>query len=426
MSFEDLGLAPQIQQALVESGYTTPTKIQAKAIPEILKGVDVHASAQTGTGKTASFLLPSLQRLMTPSTKQGKGPRALILAPTRELAMQIETQANKYSQHLRRMKTICVMGGVPYHKQKRLMQKPYELLIATPGRLIDLMNQKLVDFSRVEIVVLDEADRMLDMGFLEPVETILQATPQSRQTLLFSATLEGNIVQLSKKFMQDPTEIVIHTPKTKQDHIKQILHFADDLTHKNRLLDHLLEKEEMRHSIVFIATKRAADRLVRELREKGHRASALHGDMNQRQRSRTLLQMRKDQISILVATDVAARGIDIQSITHVINFDLPRNVEDYVHRIGRTGRAGAKGTALSFVLPTESGQLKKIKKFTGQSIERLEIKGLEPRKSPSDAPSKKRPFPKKKGHVPFYKRKKMQRGRFVKNRSGATSRPKSR
>ena len=378
MTFDLLGLHAKILKAVTEAGYTEPTQIQLKAIPKILKGFDIRASAHTGTGKTAAFLLPALNLLVTPSTKPGKGPRILILAPTRELAMQIATQSEKYSTHLNQIKTVCVSGGVPYQTQMRQLSRPYDILIATPGRLIDYMNQGKMTFPRLEMLVLDEADRMLDMGFLEPVEEIVAATPSTRQTLLFSATLRGSVMKLSESLLNKPMDIIVHAEKINQDNISQKIHYTDDLNHKNRLLDHILGDECVEFAIVFTSTKRHADTLVEQLHDKGHNVAALHGDMSQKHRTRTISDLRKGKIDVLVATDVAARGIDVQAITHVINFDMPRNIEDYVHRIGRTGRAGANGTALSFAAGNEFGLVKRIEKFTGKEIDVVEIAGLEP------------------------------------------------
>lgn len=377
MSFKELPLHPKILQALEKAGYETPTEIQLKAISKIIKGFDIRASAQTGTGKTAAFLLPILTRLTAKSERPGRGPRALILVPTRELAMQVAGQAEKYGKDLHWIKTVCVVGGVPYVGQIRNLSKPCDLLIATPGRLIDLVNQGKVSFSRIEVVVLDEADRMLDMGFAEAVQGIVEATPTSRQTLLFSATLEGSVLELSKRFMNKPMEIVVQAEHKSHANIEQELYFVDNLHHKNRLLEHILAGEGVGNTIIFTATKRHSDQLAEELRESGSRAIALHGDMSQNQRTRALTKLRTGHVDILVATDVAARGIDVQSITHVINFDLPQNVEDYVHRIGRTGRAGALGKALTFVSKREASFVKRIEKFTGKKIPVVQIEGFE-------------------------------------------------
>ena len=379
MTFDTLSLHPEILKAVTKAGYTKPTKIQSEAIPMIMDGSDLRASAQTGTGKTAAFLLPALNLLASPSKKDGKGPRILILVPTRELAMQITVQAEKYSKFLKRVKTVCVVGGVPYPKQIKKLSQPYDILIATPGRLIDFIDRGKIDFSRIEMVVIDEADRMLDMGFVKPVEQIVAKTPASRQTLLFSATFQGEVIKLSQRLLKNPLEIKVDPDHAEHKNIKQALHFVDDRHHKNRLLDHILMQDGVGDTIIFTSTKRYADQLVRELKDKEYPAAALHGDMNQRQRSRTIKELRNGKINVLVATDVAARGIDVQSITHVINFDLPNNVEDYVHRIGRTGRAGATGTALSFVAGRDAFLVKKIKEFTGQSIAVEEIVGLEPK-----------------------------------------------
>lgn len=384
VTFDDLDLHPQILKAIAEAGYSIPTEIQLKSIPKIASGVDVRAAAQTGTGKTAAFLLPALHRLAENPAKGGQGPRVLVLAPTRELAMQIANQAKQYSKYLNRAKTVCIGGGVPYQEQMRQLSRPYELLIATPGRLQDLVDKGKIQFSRLEMLVLDEADRMLDMGFIDAVEKIVSLTPKSRQTLLFSATLQGSVLRLSEKLLNSPVDVIVSTVKTKNDNIQQSLFYVDDVHHKNRLLDHILREEDaMDCTIIFTSTKRYADQLVDDLSDKGHDAAALHGDMSQRQRTRTMMQLRNGKIKILVATDVAARGIDLQSITHVINFDLPRNVEDYVHRIGRTGRAGAKGVAFSFAERRDTLVVKRIEEYTGHNMNVAEIEGLEPRKTRS-------------------------------------------
>jgi len=378
MTFDTFRLHPKILQGITKAGYSKPTTIQIKAIPEIMSGNDIRASAQTGTGKTAAFLLPALNRIASPSSIEGKGPRVLILVPTRELAMQITEQTEKYSRFLPRVKTVCVVGGVPYPVQMRKLSRHCDVLIATPGRLIDFIDRGMIDFSRLEMMVLDEADRMLDMGFVDPVEKIVAATPAARQMLLFSATLQGSVIKLSERLLKNPIEIAIQA-KREEYNINQSFYYSDDLNHKNRLLKHILNQDEVKTAIVFTSTKRHADQLVRDLRDSGFDSAALHGNMNQRQRTRTITQFKKGKIKILVATDVAARGIDVQAITHVINFDLPSTVDDYIHRIGRTGRAGATGTALSFVTGRDTFIANKIVKFTGKQIKFVEIPGLEPR-----------------------------------------------
>ncbi len=385
MSFASLNLNPAIVQALTAAGYTEPTPVQAKAIPEAIAGHDLMVSAPTGTGKTAVFVLPALQRLAQPSAKPGRGPRVLVLTPTRELALQVTGAVEKYGKFMHRMRTGTVLGGMPYPKQRRLLESPLDILVATPGRLIDFIDQGKVDFSRLEILVLDEADRMLDMGFIKPVERIAGATPAGRQTMLFSATLDGGIATLAKRLLRQPKLIQCAATQANHDNIEQRLHYVDDGSHKHRLLDHLLRDADVTQALVFTATKRGADRLAGALQDKGHSTAALHGNMNQSQRNRTLARMRSGAVRVLVATDVAARGIDILGITHVINYDLPRVAEDYVHRIGRTGRAGATGIAISFAAPDEGQQLKQIERYTGRQIERHIVEGMEPKLKPRSA-----------------------------------------
>jgi superfamily II DNA/RNA helicase len=404
-TFQDLLLHPAVLRAVEKKGYKHPTQIQQEAIPKILAGHDLRASAQTGTGKTAAFILPALTRLAVPSRIKGTGPRILVLVPTRELAMQVAAEAAEYAQFLSRMKTVCIYGGAPYPIQNRELSRPYEILVATPGRLIDHLQQGRIDFSRLEMLILDEADRMLDMGFIEPVAFIADATPKERQTLLFSATLRGNVMNLSNRLLRDPVEISVADDHAKHENIEQRLHFVDSLGHKHRLLDHLLNDVTMNQAIVFTSTKMQADQLVDKLYEGGHSAAALHGDMNQRQRTRTITKLRQGEIRILVATDVAARGIDVQTISHVINFDLPMSAEDYVHRIGRTGRAGSSGIAVSFAAGRDLHLLGRIEKFTGQKITPHVVPGMEPSQTmkSSRPPSGRRPFPGRKS-PPWKKR----------------------
>lgn len=381
-------LHTSIQQAIGDLGHTVPTPIQEQAIPKVLEGADLFASAQTGTGKTAAFLLPALQKL---TTGQGpyKGPRVLILVPTRELAMQVAAEAVKYTKYLPRIKTVCIYGGMPYPVQNRQLSKPYDILVATPGRLIDHIERKRIQLGAIHTMVLDEADRMLDMGFVEPVQYIASLTPQPRQTLLFSATLKSNVLQLARKLLTNPVTISIEPSSQEKKNIEQKVLTADNIDHKHKLLSHLLQDEAIEQVIVFTGTKYLADELTDKLCVEGQAANALHGDMNQRQRTRTIAAFRKGAIRVLVATDVAARGIDVSTVSHVINFDLPNNCEDYIHRIGRTGRAGASGTAFSFALHREGGVVRQIEKFIGKPMVPMTIVGLEPKFKPAFKPKKK-------------------------------------
>ena len=384
MRFAELNLAPPLLEALAACGYDHPTPIQAQTIPALLAGRDVIGSAQTGTGKTAAFVLPALHRLaQNPQPSLAKhrlasAPRVLVLAPTRELAQQVAEQAVRYGQRLR-VTTVCLYGGAPYPVQNRQLARGADLLVATPGRLLDHVERGRVDLSRLEVLVLDEADRMLDLGFADDVERVCALTPATRQTVLFSATFDGAAGRLAAKLARDPVRVDVRSERAAPLAIEQRVHFADDRAHKNRLLDHLLADVAMRQSIVFIATKRDAEALAVRLQGEGHAAAALHGDMNQRERNRTLSDLRRGGVRTLVATDVAARGIDVPGLTHVINFDLPRQAEDYVHRIGRTGRAGASGIAVSFANHAERGTLRTIERLTGAAIPSHVIPGLEPR-----------------------------------------------
>jgi superfamily II DNA/RNA helicase len=379
MSFHNLQLVAPILKAVDLCGYTAPTPIQEQAIPKALAGHDLIATAQTGTGKTAAFVLPALQRLCvpSPSTKKSKGPRVLVLTPTRELANQVTDAVRMYGKFLR-IRSGAILGGMPYFEQQRLLSQPVDLIVATPGRLIDHLERGRIDFSRLELLVLDEADRMLDMGFSEAVDTIAAATPADRQTLMFTATMDNTMAKLAQRLLKDPVRVEIAGKKATLEQIEQRLHAADDMQHKNRLLKHLISDSGMTRAIIFSGTKRNADQLARELAAQGHASAALHGDMNQNARNRTIMNMRRGKIRLLVATDVAARGLDVSGITHVINFDLPKNAEDYVHRIGRTGRAGASGIAISFASGKEIDSLHQIERYIGQSIPRQVIPGLEP------------------------------------------------
>lgn len=379
MSFEQLDLSEALLKALDKSGYKEPTPIQQQAIPRALSGKDLIATAQTGTGKTAAFVLPALEYLLK-SAPKGK-PRILILTPTRELATQVTDAVAKYSSFMR-VNAVSIVGGMPYHAQLRQLSRPNDIVIATPGRLIDYMERGKIDLSEVRMLILDEADRMLDMGFIDAVKHIAEVTPADRQTLLFTATMDNRLAKLAQNLLHSPERIEIASKALTVDQIEQRIHMVDDDNHKNQLLHYLLGEEDMDKAIVFSATKRNADKLARQLEDAGFAVAALHGDMNQHRRNKTILLFRNNKISVLVATDVAARGIDISDISHVINYDLPKFAEDYVHRIGRTGRAGKSGIAISLVLPSENGQLKRIERFTRHTISQSVIAGLEPRKKP--------------------------------------------
>ena len=406
MTFSELGLNEFILKALTFAGYTEPTPVQAQAIPAVIDGHDLLVSSQTGSGKTAAFMLPALHRLAalprppkeprTPNQErqsarsrgarprfQPAKPKMLVLTPTRELGLQVTTAADKYAGQLRHLKAVAILGGMPYPKQMELLSRDPSILVATPGRLIDHMESGKIDFSDLQLLVLDEADRMLDMGFIEDIETIVAATPASRQTLLFSATLDGSVGQMAQRVTHDAKTIQIAAVHSRHENIEQRLHFVDDLAHKDRLLDHLLRDITIDQAVVFTATKRDADTLSDRLNLAGFNTAPLHGDMHQGARNRTLNALRRGHVRILVATDVAARGIDVPTITHVFNYDLPKFAEDYVHRIGRTGRAGRNGLAISLVNHAENVQVRRIERFTRQTIPVETIPGHEPTRQPA-------------------------------------------
>jgi superfamily II DNA/RNA helicase len=391
LSFTDLSLHPLVLKAIEASGYTVPTPIQAAAIPPAVAGRDLLATAETGTGKTAAFMLPALHRLASTLTPRRRGPRVLVLTPTRELAAQITKAARQYGKFLH-LNTMEIVGGMPYRQQLQLMARPLDVVVATPGRLIDHLERRRIDLSEVELLILDEADRMLDMGFIEPVELIAAACPPTRQTLLFSATLNRGVAKVAAKLLRDPMRVEIARTLSAPD-IEQRLHHVDDLAHKRRLLHHWAASDELSKGIVFAATKRDVDSLARELASAGFATAGLHGDMDQRERNRTLDRLRSGAVRLLVATDVAGRGLDVRDITHVINFDLPHSAEDYVHRIGRTGRAGKSGIAISFAGHADRGMLARIERFTGTPLPVHVVPGLEPtRPVRNAAPTHKRPF----------------------------------
>ncbi len=376
MSFDSLGLAPALLRALADYGYTQPTPIQSAAIPPALEGHDLLAAAQTGTGKTAAFALPLLQKLSTSGQTMTRRPRALVLTPTRELAAQVHENLRDYGKHVH-VSATTIFGGVSMGPQINALRRGVDVVIATPGRLMDHMQQRTLDLSAVETLVLDEADRMLDMGFLPALKRILAALPKKRQTLLFSATFAPAIKALAMDFMHNPREISVSAPNTVTTLVSHQVHPVD-ASRKRDLLLHLLSADSRRQSLVFSRTKHGADKLVTCLNASGLRSAAIHGNKSQNARTRALSDFKSGRVTVLVATDIAARGIDIEQLPIVINFDLPSVAEDYVHRIGRTGRAGMEGLAVSLVSHDESGLLFDIRKLLKQDIAITPVSGYEP------------------------------------------------
>jgi ATP-dependent RNA helicase RhlE len=374
MSFDTLGLAPEIVRAVKAQNYETPTPIQAKAIPVILEGKDLIGCAQTGTGKTAGFTLPILQRLMT-----GKSPslRVLVLVPTRELAAQVSDSIKTYGRFLR-LRTAVVYGGVGYAPQIQALRNGIDILVATPGRLLDHMRQGLVRYNALEVLVIDEADRMLDMGFLPDVRTILKALPTKRQTLFFSATMPPEVQRLAGEILKQPTVIEIDRQGTPAKNVRQVV-YPIDTARKRDLLVHLIEKEQMGQVLVFTRTKHRADHLAGQLERTGKRVAAIHGNKSQAARTKALEAFRRGSIQVLVATNLAARGLDVKGISHVVNYELPEVPEDYIHRIGRTARAEAVGDAISLVAPHEREQLRDIERLLGEKIPQTTVEGFEHR-----------------------------------------------
>lgn len=386
MSFDSLGLVPALLSSIERTGFTTPTPVQMSAIPAALAGADLMVSAQTGSGKTAAFMLPALNKIAHKPSNKGRGVQVLVLTPTRELAMQVSEATEMYGSNLDDLRVATVVGGMPYGAQLKALSRRVDVLVATPGRLLDHLQARRVDLSTVHTLVLDEADRMLDMGFIDDINTIVDRCPESRQTLLFSATLDGTVAKLAARMMRDPQRIEMTSQSDRHANISQTLLYADDAGHKLRLLDHLLRDVSMDQAIIFTATKRGADDLAEHLADNGFSVMALHGDMNQRQRSRTLSEVQDGRVRVLVATDVAARGIDVQAISHAINYDLPMQPEDYVHRIGRTGRAGRDGAAFTLAVHSERHKIRRIEHFIGNTIPPGVIAGLEPKRTPSARP----------------------------------------
>tara|TARA_B100001769_G_scaffold257123_1_gene234971 strand:- start:1018 stop:2304 length:1287 start_codon:yes stop_codon:yes gene_type:complete len=387
LSFETFKFTAEIIKAISDVGYKNPTEIQKKSIPQIIKKNDVLASAQTGTGKTAAFILPILQLLMKDKNKV-KGPRVLIISPTRELANQISGSIKKYARYIH-INSVTVTGGMSYTYQNKNLSKSIDILIATPGRLIDLFKQKKIKFNDIKIMVLDEADKMLDMGFIPDIRKIFNATSKQQQMLMFSATLDNSVSKIAKEFLKNPIIISI-TPKIKGHiNIEQYLYYVDNQFHKQQLLKHFLSDINLKQAIIFTATKRQADKLTDDLYHSDFKIAALHGDMSQGSRTKTINRFKKNQIKVLIATDLASRGIDVKNITHVFNYDIPRFSEDYIHRIGRTGRANKKGQAISFISPSDKEYLQKIERFTKMKIMVKIVPGMEPTKTSEDYSKKK-------------------------------------
>ncbi|WKB55374.1 DEAD/DEAH box helicase [Eleftheria terrae] len=395
-TFASLGLNAAILQAVEAAGYTAPTDVQAKAIPQALAGHDLMVSSSTGSGKTASFVLPALEGILgargdnTKRREKGvvHGPRVLVLAPTRELAMQVSKAFITYGRSVQGLRVATIVGGVPYPAQLKALRGPLDVLIATPGRLLDHLNSGNAVLNNVQMLVLDEADRMLDMGFIDDITTIADALPEARQTVMFSATFAGHVGGLAQRLTREPQRIDVASHTDTHANIEQRLHWADSISHKNSLLESILAERELDQAVVFTSTQRDADWLADRLAEMGHAVAALHGGMPQGRRNRVLQGLRMRQLRVLVATDVAARGIDVPTITHVINYGLPMKAEDYVHRIGRTGRAGRDGLAITLAERRDTPMIRRIERFTTQRIPAQVIAGLEP-KAPAPVERKK-------------------------------------
>ena len=378
MSFESLGLMAELLRAVSDKGYSAPSPIQLQAIPLVLEGRDIMGAAQTGTGKTAGFTLPLLQRLMeTAKPHKGRRPiRALVLTPTRELAAQVHDSVQTYGRHLP-LKSTVVFGGVSINPQKQKLIKGVDILVATPGRLLDHVGQRSVDLSQIDILVLDEADRMLDMGFIRDIRKVLALIPKQRQTLLFSATFSNEIKTLANDLLKSPALVEVAREITTAENVTQVVHPVDK-KRKRELLSALIGGNDWKQVLVFTRTKHAANRLAEQLATDGITAAAIHGNKSQGARTRALADFKASKVRVLVATDIAARGIDIDQLPHVVNFELPNVAEDYVHRIGRTGRAGNEGEAMSLVCVDELKLLKDIERLIKRDIPSVTFEGYEP------------------------------------------------
>ena len=428
MGFTTLGLSDQIMQGVRAAGYTVPTPIQLLAIRPALEGRDIIGSAQTGTGKTAAFVLPILQRLSAGATGHSRlrQPRALVLTPTRELAQQVQDAVVTYGKFLS-LRSVSVYGGVNMGNQLKLLQRGTDIVIATPGRLLDHMERRTVDLSRIEVLVLDEADRMLDMGFINDVKKIIAAIPKERQTMLFSATISSEINALAARILRDPKKVEAGEQRNPVETIVQHFYSAPQ-NGKMELLLHALNAEKMESVLVFSRTKHGADKISRRLERSNISSVAIHSNRTQAQRQRALDGFKEGQYRVLVATDIAARGIDVDGISHVINFDIPHYAEDYIHRIGRTGRAGATGDAVTFVARDEQQHLRKIEQFIGK---RFQVK-LYPGFTPPPATAREHPTTAARPHssahgrpqTPAFRRDDKHRGDYRKKRAFEPTRKK--
>jgi ATP-dependent RNA helicase RhlE len=439
MSFASLGLSAALVEAVAEQGYETPSPIQAEAIPAVIEGRDVMAAAQTGTGKTAGFTLPLLERLSEGPKVQANQVRALVLTPTRELAAQVAESVDTYGKNLPLTSTV-VFGGVKINPQMQRLRRGVDVLVATPGRLLDLYNQNAVKFTQLEVLVLDEADRMLDMGFIHDIRRILKVLPPKRQNLLFSATFSNEIRTLAKGLVHNPVEVSVAPPNTTAERVEQKL-YPVDKGRKPALLTQLINDNSWQQVLVFCRTKHGCNRLVKTLIANKIESAAIHGNKSQGARTKALSEFKSGAIRVLVATDIAARGLDIDQLPQVVNFDLPNVPEDYVHRIGRTGRAGASGHAVSLVSADEAKQLQDIERLIGQHVERETLDGYQPvnplgqsrldsrpkkpKKPKSDHRDGQRSGENTRGHKPAGKNKRHTGGNTQANRdeSGGSSKP---
>ncbi|WP_166422921.1 DEAD/DEAH box helicase [Paraglaciecola sp. 20A4] len=422
MSFADLGLSPAILSAVTAKGYTEPSPIQAQAIPAILEGKDIMAAAQTGTGKTAGFTLPLLELLNRGTHARGNQARALVLTPTRELAAQVAASVVEYGKDLP-LRSAVVFGGVGINPQMIKLRKGVDILVATPGRLLDLYNQNAVRFDDLEILVLDEADRMLDMGFIHDIKKVLKLLPAKRQNLLFSATFSDEIRTLAKGLVNNPVEVSVSPPNTTVEAVEQWI-CPVDKNQKTPALIRMIKDNDWQQVLVFSRTKHGANRIAKQLEARGITSAAIHGNKSQGARTKALAEFKSGKVRALVATDIAARGLDISQLPQVVNYDLPNVAEDYVHRIGRTGRAGASGKAFSLVTADEFSLLADIERFTKQIINRKSIEGFEPVHGLPESRLDSRPMKPKKPKKPNVQHRDGQRsgdnarGHFAGNRRG--------